>query len=253
MARFDGKAFVVTGGGSGIGRGLVKYLMDDGAHVWILDADRHAGADAAAEYGERVRFERVDITDEPAVRRTLGAAARWRGGLHGIVNNAGIADPHTGPIEKLTRARWQKLIDVDLTGTFLVTKHAVRALRKTRGAIVNIGSTRAGQSEPDTEAYVAAKGGVVALTHALAVSLGPDIRVNCVSPGWIATSELAPRDRRKPPKLSAQDHAQHPVGRVGRPADVAALCAWLLSDEAGFVTGQNFVQDGGMSKKMIYV
>ncbi len=253
MARFDGKTFLVTGGGSGIGRGITKRLAEEGGHVWIVDADRHAGADAAAEYGERVRFERVDISDEPAVRRSLRAATRWRGALHGVVNNAGIADPDTGPIEKLTLARWQKLIDVDLTGTFLVTKHAVKPLRETRGAIVNLGSTRATQSEPDTEAYVAAKGGIVALTHALATSLGPDIRVNCVSPGWIATAAFAPRDRRKPPKLTARDHAQHPVGRVGEPDDVAGLCAWLLSDEAGFVTGQNFVQDGGMSKKMIYV
>jgi NAD(P)-dependent dehydrogenase (short-subunit alcohol dehydrogenase family) len=135
---------------------------------------------------------------------------------------------------------------------FLFTKHAVPHLRRTRGSIINLGSTRAEQSEAHTEPYAASKGGIVALSHALAVSLGPEIRVNCISPGWIATSELAPRDRRKKPKLSRADHAQHPVGRVGRPDDIAALCAWLLSEEAGFVTGQNFVADGGMSKKMIY-
>jgi NAD(P)-dependent dehydrogenase (short-subunit alcohol dehydrogenase family) len=98
------------------------------------------------------------------------------------------------------------------------------------------------QSEPDTEAYSASKGGLVALTHALANSLGPEIRVNCVSPGWIAHEPV-----RK------NDHAQHPVGRVGRDEDIAALVAYLLSDAAGFVTGQNFVVDGGMTKKMIYV
>jgi NAD(P)-dependent dehydrogenase (short-subunit alcohol dehydrogenase family) len=106
---------------------------------------------------------------------------------------------------------------------------------------VNIASTRALQSEPDTEAYAASKGGLVALTHALAMSLGPRVRVNCVSPGWIAHTSV----RRK-------DHAQHPVGRVGNDQDVAELVAYLISDAAGFVTGQNFVIDGGMTKKMIY-
>ncbi|HEU0035556.1 MAG TPA: SDR family oxidoreductase [Kofleriaceae bacterium] len=250
--QLDGKTFYVTGGGSGIGRGIARRLSEAGAHVLIVDADRHAGSDAAAEYGERVRFERCDVADEQAVKRTVTLAARWQRGLHGIVNNAGIADPYNAPIEKLTRARWQRMLDVDLTGPFLVTKHAVPHLRKTRGAIVNIASTRAYMSEPNSEAYSAAKGGLVALTHALAISLGPDVRVNCISPGWIATSELAPRDRRKPPKLSAKDHEQHPVGRVGKPDDIASLCAWLLSDDAGFVTGQDFLADGGMTKKMIY-
>ena len=114
-------------------------------------------------------------------------------------------------------------------------------------------STRALQSEPDTIAYAATKGGLVALTHALAVSLGPEIRVNCISPGWIATAEYLPRDKRHPPELSKQDHAQHPAGRVGTPEDIAGLCAYLLSDEAGFVTAANFTVDGGMTHKMIYV
>ena len=123
-----------------------------------------------------------------------------------------------------------------------MTKHAAPHLRRVRGAIVNIASTRALQSEPDTEAYAAAKGGLVALTHALAMSLGPQVRVNCVSPGWIAHS-----------RVKKKDHAQHPVGRVGRDRDVAELVAFLLSDAAGFATGQNYVLDGGMTRKMIYV
>lgn len=105
-------------------------------------------------------------------------------------------------------------------------------------------AARALQSEPDTEAYAASKGGVVALTHALALNLGPKVRVNCVSPGWIDTKKA---------KISRADHAQHPAGRVGRPQDVAQLVAFLLSDAAGFATGQNYVLDGGMTKKMIYV
>jgi NAD(P)-dependent dehydrogenase (short-subunit alcohol dehydrogenase family) len=107
-------------------------------------------------------------------------------------------------------------------------------------------------SEPNTEAYSATKGGIVALTHALANSLGPDVRVNAIAPGWIATDAWQPRAERKQPELRKVDHEQHPVGRVGRPEDVAALAAYLASSEAGFATGQVFTLDGGMSTKMIY-
>jgi NAD(P)-dependent dehydrogenase (short-subunit alcohol dehydrogenase family) len=178
---------------------------------------------------------------------------KWAGRLDGIVNNAGIADPDVGPVEDLTLAEWNKYLATNLTGAFLCAKHAIPHLRRTRGAIVNIGSTRAIQSEPETIAYSATKGGIAALTHSLAITLGPDIRVNCIEPGWIATSTFAPRGARKPPKLTKRDHDQHPVGRVGKPEDIAALCAWLLSAEAGFVTGATYVSDGGMTRKMIYV
>jgi NAD(P)-dependent dehydrogenase (short-subunit alcohol dehydrogenase family) len=131
----------------------------------------------------------------------------------------------------------------------LLAKHCAPYLRAHSGAIVNLASTRAGQSEPDTEAYAASKGGLLALTHALAISLGPEIRVNAVSPGWIDARD--PSARRAEP-LTDADHAQHPAGRVGTVEDVAAMVAWLLSKNAGFVTGQEFVVDGGMTKKMIY-
>jgi NAD(P)-dependent dehydrogenase (short-subunit alcohol dehydrogenase family) len=250
--RFEGKVFLVTGGGRGIGRAIVRRLAEDGGQVCIVDVDRHAGLDAVREYGERVTYVRADVASERDVRRAVATCARWGSRLDGVVNDAAIADAETGPIETVSLVRWRKYLDVNLTGTFLVAKHALPHLRRTRGSIVNLGSTRAMQSEPHTEAYAACKGAVVAFTHALAISEGPRVRVNCISPGWIATDELAPRDRRKKPRLSREDHAQHPVGRVGRPEDVASLCAWLLSDEAAFVTGQNLVTDGGMTRKMIY-
>jgi NAD(P)-dependent dehydrogenase (short-subunit alcohol dehydrogenase family) len=246
------KVFLVTGGARGIGRAIVKRLAEDGARVCIVDADRAAGLDAAREYGERVTFVRADVASERDVRRAVAACVRWGRRLDGVVNDAALADPETGPIEALSLARWRRMLDVNLTGTFLVVKHAARHLRRARGAIVNLGSTRALQSEPHTEAYAATKGAIVALSHALAISLGPEVRVNCISPGWIATDDFAPRGQRKKPRLRPADHAQHPAGRVGRPEDVAGLCAWLLSDEAGFVTGQNLVIDGGMTRKMIY-
>jgi NAD(P)-dependent dehydrogenase (short-subunit alcohol dehydrogenase family) len=250
--QLDGKVFLVTGGGRGIGRAIARRLAEDGGRVCIVERDRHAGLDAAREYGEHVMFVRGDVASERDVRRAVASCVRWGGRLDAIINNAGIADPAAGPIEGLSLATWRRYLDVNLTGAFLVVKHAVRHLRPTRGAIVNLGSTRALQSEADTEPYAATKGAIVALSHALAISLGPAIRVNCISPGWIATEELAPRDQRRKPRLSRRDHAQHPVGRVGRPEDIASLCAWLVSDEAGFVTGQNFVVDGGMTRKMIY-
>jgi NAD(P)-dependent dehydrogenase (short-subunit alcohol dehydrogenase family) len=254
--RVASNVYLVTGGGSGIGRGIAKRLLADGAWVCIVDRDRHAGRDAVDEYAndypDAIRFVHADVGRERDVRRAVATCVRWGKRLDGVINNAALAAPDVGPIESLPLATWQQYLDANLTSVFLFTKHAVPHLRRTKGVILNLGSTRAAQSEAHTEPYAATKGGIVALSHALAISLGPDIRVNCISPGWIATSELAPRDRRKKPKLSRADHAQHPVGRVGRPDDIAALCAWLLSDEAGFVTGQNFVSDGGMSKKMIY-
>jgi NAD(P)-dependent dehydrogenase (short-subunit alcohol dehydrogenase family) len=119
--------------------------------------------------------------------------------------------------------------------------------------IVKLSSTRAQQSEKDTIPYSATKGGIEAMTHSLAVSLGPEIRVVGIAPGWVATSAFGPRSERHAPELSAADHEQHPVGRVGVPEDIAGLCAWLVSEEAGFVTGQTWVVDGGMTRKMIYV
>jgi NAD(P)-dependent dehydrogenase (short-subunit alcohol dehydrogenase family) len=251
--RLAGRIAIVTGAGRGIGRAIAARFLDEGARVVLAERDRAAGADAADELAARgdVQLVVTDVADEAQVAAAVEAAVAW-GGLDVVVNNAAIADPHSGPIELLDRDQWQRLLDVNLTGPVLMTKHAVPHLRKGGGAIVNLTSTRAFMSEPHTEAYAAAKGGIVALSHALAMSLGPTIRVNAIAPGWIATDAWAPRGERKEPALRDVDHRQHPVGRVGVPEDVAALAAYLASDEAGFVTGQTFVIDGGMSRKMIY-
>jgi NAD(P)-dependent dehydrogenase (short-subunit alcohol dehydrogenase family) len=185
-----------------------------------------------------------DVSDWDYAQSLVTTAVSEFGRLDALVNNAGLASPGDAPVDKLRLADWNRRLAVNLTGAFLMAKHCVPHLRRSRGAIVNIASTRALQSEPDTEAYSASKGGLVALTHALANSLGPQVRVNCVSPGWIDVGKS---------KISKADHEQHPAGRVGRPEDVAELVAYLVSGEAGFVTGQNFVIDGGMTRKMIYV
>ena len=242
----QGKVVLVTGGGQGIGRGIAQLLTQRGALAVVAETD----LEAARETG--FPFIRCDVSREPSVRACVRTAIKRFGRLDGLVNNAGLADPADDPIDKLELADWNRRIAVNLTGPFLMAKHCVPHLRRTRGAIVNIASTRALQSEPNTESYSTSKAGLVGLTHALAMSLGPEIRVNCVSPGWIEVSGWKKASKRKPLRLSKADHAQHPVGRVGRPEDIAEIVAYLLSDAAGFTTGQNFVVDGGMTRKMIY-
>ena len=239
---YSQKAALVTGGARGIGKATALLLAARGYQVVIADRDAQAGRKTAAE--SALAFVRCDVARESDVRRCVRQLLRRCGRLDALINNAGIADPASGPVEKLSLREWNRRIGANLTGMFLMAKHAAPHLRRTRGAIVNIASTRALQSEPDTEAYAASKGAAVALTHALALSLGPRVRVSCISPGWIDTGKS---------KLSRADHAQHPVGRVGRPEDVAELAAFLVSDAAGFATGQNYVLDGGMTRKMIYV
>jgi NAD(P)-dependent dehydrogenase (short-subunit alcohol dehydrogenase family) len=238
MGRAGAGRVLVTGAARGIGKGIATLLAGRGWRVAVCDIDARNAARS------RLPFFQCDVASEASVKRCVAAAARELGGLSALVNNAGIAQSVSGPVEKLALAEWNRRIGANLTGPFLMAKHCAPLLRKSKGAIVNIASTRALQSEPDTEAYAASKGGLVALSHALAVSLGPEVRVNCVSPGWIDTGKTG--------KLRRKDHAQHPAGRVGRPADIAAMVAYLLSDEAGFVTGQNFVADGGMTRRMIY-
>ncbi|UZD67061.1 glucose 1-dehydrogenase [Marinobacter sp. AN1] len=248
------KVALVTGGARGIGRGISRHLLDQGWRVVFCDVDGEAASDFLAQHpGTRdLYFVHADVSVEAQVEQALGEAMAWAGRLDALINNAGLADPDNGPVEDLDLSVWQRRLDVNLTGPLLMTKHGIRHLRETRGSIVNIASTRALQSEPDTEAYAATKGGLVALTHALAVSLGPDIRVNCISPGWIDVRAEQPGVGENVEPLSQRDHEQHPAGRVGRADDIAATVAFLISDNAGFVTGQNIVVDGGMTRKMIY-
>jgi NAD(P)-dependent dehydrogenase (short-subunit alcohol dehydrogenase family) len=249
------RVVLVTGGAQGIGRGIAQAVLGAGGSVMIGDLDAEAGRACLKEWqvGPRAAFHALDVSREASVRRWTDAALARFGRLDGLVNNAGIADPHQGPLHELSLEKWNRYLNTNLTGAFLCSKHALPSLVAAGGAIVNIASTRALQSEPDTEAYAASKGGLVALTHAMAVSAGPAVRVNAILPGWIATDAWKNPQARRQPKLSRRDHAQHPAGRVGTPEDIGALAVYLLSADSGFVTGQHFVVDGGMTIKMQYV
>ncbi|WP_027910284.1 SDR family oxidoreductase [Pseudomonas sp. URMO17WK12:I4] len=245
----EGRVALVTGAARGIGEGVARWLLDHGWQVALCDLADSQGAAVAAALGDNAMFVAMDVADEGQVEHGVAAVMARFGRLDALVCNAGVASPHNGALEELSLAHWNQVLAINLSGPMLLAKHCAAHLRVSGGAIVNMASTRASQSEPESEAYAASKGGLVALTHALAISLGPDIRVNAVSPGWIDSRDAA---QRASEPLSADDHAQHPVGRVGQVEDVAALVAWLLSAEAGFVTGQEFVTDGGMTRKMIY-
>jgi NAD(P)-dependent dehydrogenase (short-subunit alcohol dehydrogenase family) len=234
---------LVTGGANGIGRAICRHLVASGWRVGVVDLP---GSDLARSFPARARNVTLiegDVREEETAARAVAALTKRFGRLDGLVSNAGIMIRK--PLRELTLAEWHRVIDTNLTATFLLVRAAETALRKAHGAVVTIASTRATMSEPDTESYSASKGGVVSLTHSLAVSLGPGVRVNCVSPGWIETKDYS--------ALRRKDHAQHPAGRVGKPQDVAELVAWLLDGgRFGFVTGANFVIDGGMTRKMLY-
>ena len=248
-ASHNGRVALVTGGARGIGMGIVAWLISEGWQVVLTDLDRSRGFRVAKALGDNAWFVGMDVADEKQVINGVAQVLGQFGRLDALVCNAAVADPHNTTLETLALAHWNRVLAVNLSGPMLLAKHCAPYLRAHCGAIVNLASTRAGQSEPDTEAYAASKGGLLALTHALAISLGPEIRVNAVSPGWIDARD--PSQRRAEP-LTEADHAQHPAGRVGTVEDVAAMVAWLLSKNAGFVTGQEFVVDGGMTKKMIY-
>ena len=247
------KAAIVTGAGQGIGKAIAQRLLREGYAVALAELNAESGRETEAELATQgvVQFVHTDVADEQSVCRCVRQALEQFGRIDALVNNAAIGIGK--PVTELALEDWNRVLAVNLTGPLLFAKHAAPTLRAARGAIVNIASTRAFMSEPNTESYSASKGGVVALTHALAVRLGPDVRVNCISPGWIETGSWLPHDRRHEPQHSAQDRAQHPCGRVGTPEDIAGLVAYLLSEAAGFMTGANLMVDGGMTRKMIYV
>ncbi len=242
MARVQPVA-LVTGGAKGIGRAIARHLLAAGWRVGIVDLPDSGMGRALPRRTRNAMPIDGDVSEEATAAHAVAALLDRFERLDALVSNAGIMIRK--PLRRLTLAEWRRVIDTNLTAAFLMARAAERPLRQARGAIVTVASTRASMSEPNTESYSASKGGIVALTHALAISFGPDVRVNCVSPGWIETKDYS--------ALRRKDHTQHPAGRVGRPEDIAEIVAWLLDGErSGFVTGANFVVDGGMTRKMTY-
>jgi len=222
---------LVTGGARGIGAAVAGRLRDHGWDVVVADRD-------PAAIGRSVT---CDVSDEAGVAALIDGIRATEGRLDALICNAGRNIRK--PIADLSLAEWSAVLATNLTSTFLLVRAAETLLRAASGAVVTIASTRAHMSEPNTEAYAASKGGLVALTHALAISLGPEVRVNCISPGWILTKGPAP---------TSEEHAFHPAGRAGTAEDVAALVAFLVGPDSSFITGSEFVIDGGVTRKMIY-
>lgn len=238
------RTVIITGGANGIGEELVKQYASLGDTVVFADLDEEKGKRIEADY-KNVRFVQTDVRNIAEIEQLMNEAAGLTGRIDVLINNAGVSR-FKSPYE-LTLEDWDDVINTNLRSTFFCSKEAAKVMRKNSsgGFIVNIASTRAAMSEPDSEAYAATKGGIVALTHALAVSLSEDrIKVNCISPGWIETKEYE--------ELRQIDHDQHLSKRVGKPADIAKACFYLTDPENDFVTGLNIVVDGGMTKKMIY-
>jgi NAD(P)-dependent dehydrogenase (short-subunit alcohol dehydrogenase family) len=244
---------VITGGGQGIGKAIAQRFLKDGLAVIIAESDREAGEETEKELSElgQICFIHTDVSKEEPVIQMVEKAVGLFNRIDVLVNNAALLN--NKPINQLSYSEWNEVLAVNLGSVFICAKYASPYLKKSKGVIINIASTRAFMSEADTEAYSASKGGVISLTHALAVSLGPDIRVNSISPGWIDVTGWRKKSNNRPAVLSEADHLQHPAGRAGKPEDIASLAAYLMSQENSFITGANFTVDGGMTKKMIYV
>lgn len=247
MNDYQNKVVIVTGAGNGIGSVVAAHYARRGATVALWDRDP-TGLQAIQETLEKEGFKTIsrviDLTNPDEIVTGIEEEKESLGRIDVLINNAGLGRTKS-PYELLVDD-WDYVLNTNLRGTFLCAREAARFMRtQGKGAIVNIASTRALMSEPNTEAYAASKGGILALTHALAISLGPDrITVNAISPGWIETGDYS--------QLKASDHAQHPAGRVGKPEDIARACLYLTDPENDFITGTNLIIDGGMTRKMIY-
>ena len=224
--RFAGKVAVITGGAHGIGRAIADAFLREGATVHIIDlrpGDWFVG----------------DVADRETLERFAACVVERSGRVDYLVNNA---LPQMKGLDECGYEDFQYALAVGVTAPFYLTKLLAPHFAP-GAAVVNLSSSRDRMSQPQTESYTAAKGGISALTHALAVSLAGRARVNSISPGWIDTTGS---------DIAGPDALQQPVGRVGWPEDIAALALFLCSDSAGFITGENICVDGGMTRLMIY-
>ncbi len=244
---YKNKVVIVTGAAQGIGRSIAQAYAKQGAKVVLADIDEVLGNATLQEIsnsgGEAV-FQPTDVSAPTDITRLMNRTVEQYGTIGILINNVGISkwcSPYDLDVEQ-----WDQILNTNLRSVFLCSREAAKIMQGNGGgAIVNIASTRALMSEPNSEAYAASKGGILALTHALAASFASDrIRVNAISPGWIERGDYS--------DLREIDHAQHFSQRVGRPEDIARACLYLTEEDNDFITGTNIVIDGGMTKKMIY-
>lgn len=244
----NGKRIFVTGGAKGIGASIVTAFCNAGARVAFCDVDEEAAVRLCDLLPAYVQFFKADASDAEALQEVMNRLFNMWGDVDVIVNNVGISE--FSPLTETSVEKFDHILSTNLRPVF-ITSRALAIYRnneegkKRYGRIINIASTRYLQSEPGSEGYAASKGGIVSLTHALALSFSDyNITVNCISPGWIQNMDYR--------LLKSSDHRQHPSGRVGRPSDIATACLFLADPENDFINGQNLTIDGGMTKKMIY-
>lgn len=246
MKDYNGKVVAITGAANGIGRTLALTYGDQGAILVLFDKNAEGLQQTQDLLPKRIKSNSfvLDLANPAHILDDFQEIKLEFGRLDVLINNAGLGITKS-PYE-LSIEEWDSVLNTNLRGTFLCSREAAKLMKENMGgSIVNIASTRALMSEPNSEAYAASKGGILALTHAMAVSLGPDkIQVNAITPGWIETGEYD--------KLRKIDHEQHPSGRVGKTDDIARACMYLTHPENDFVTGTNLIVDGGMTRKMIY-
>lgn len=234
MNDFRDKVVVITGGAKGIGKCIAEEFRNEGARVYVIDI-LNVNKD---ESGEIVYYT-GDISDKDTLEKFARQVIDCNGKIDVLVNNA---IPLSKGIDECSFEEFQYALNVGVTAPFYLAKLFSKYFG-VGASIINISSSRDRMSQPQTESYTAAKGGIAALTHALAVSLSGKVRVNSISPGWIDTDYTV---------YEGADATQQPAGRVGNPKDIANMVMYLASDKAGFITGENICIDGGMTKQMIY-
>jgi 3(or 17)beta-hydroxysteroid dehydrogenase len=249
LARVDNKVVLISGGASGIGAATARLVLREGGKAVLADRDEAKGRALAEELGKSALFVPLDVTDEPAWQTAVATTVATFGGLHGLLNAAGVGIP--GSIEDCTLEGYRHVNDVNSMGTFLGCKHAIPAMRKSGGgSIVNISSVLGLRGASWTVAYCASKGAVRSLTKNVALHCAQmNIRCNSVHPGYIDTPMIAPRLSATIDNMSGRQWLEtlHPVGRLGQAEEVASMILFLLSDESSFSTGSEFVCDGGLT------